>query len=1007
MTTTPFGPDPIFECLPVAIRAYTTIDGGDGVRTGRRRSRAVKPLPQRTLVFDCETTADQAQRLLFGVWRLYIDRQDTHPGQMCVQEGIFHADNLADTDPDGFAKIRSYALSHRASVNDGYDPGLRLLSRAEFVEQVLFAWGYRQQATIVGFNLAFDLTRLATHAGPARGRNSGGFSLRLWDYKGGEHPFRPRVVVRTVDRYRTLISFTTPADTPESFRGRFLDLATLSFAHTDRRGLTLERACTQFGVDFTKRPVEHGNINDAYLDYCRDDVTATAALHAAALLEHRTHPIDLPAPNTFSAATIGKAYWKAMGIAPTVERHPELSPEVHGLGMAAFFGGRAECRIRKVDVPVMYVDFLSMYMTCNALMNTWTLIVANDLTVQDATRQVHEILADPDLRQTCMKPQIWSQLHTLVRVQPNGATLPVRARYQPGSKTWGIGINPYISNQPAWYPLADLIAATLLGGPTPDVLEAFTLTGDRCRDGLSTTKLGGAVSFDPKHEDFFVAAVEHRRRSRHDPDPVTAQRLDRFLKVMVNSTGYGNFAEYRRNRELRPVPVTVHADTAPFTTSTPNPETPGPYCFPLVAATVTGAARLMLTLLETHVTDAGGTYAFCDTDSMAIISTEHGGQIPCPGGTDHTRNGKPAMKALAWRQVQHIIEAFTTLNPYNTDVIPGSILEIENENYNSTGKQHQLHCFAISAKRYQLTTTSGTSAKNSEHGLGHLLNPTGHPGAAWIEDAWHYLRHPDHPEPQWLDQPAVSRVTVSRPEVLQWFTTMNSGVDFANQIKPGNFLLVAYPDPLDLPSAQPVAPYDRHPANWLTAPWIDRTTGKHVAITTNPIDGYQRPDIVRVHSYRDILTAYLAHPETKALDSQRQTVNAATCGLLQRRPIEAIHPLNIIGKEANDLDELATGLTTGNESTAQYLHPTMDDWHQLVIPVLHTIPHAAARIASETRVELRTVQRALTGNTIPRRRTQQLLTAQAVTHARTRQPKARRTDTDQTILYRHLNPSPR
>ena len=30
--------------------------------------------------------------------------------------------------------------------------------------------------------------------------------------------------------------------------------------------------------------------------------------------------------------------------------------------MAAFYGARAECRIRKVEVPVVYCDFLSMYL---------------------------------------------------------------------------------------------------------------------------------------------------------------------------------------------------------------------------------------------------------------------------------------------------------------------------------------------------------------------------------------------------------------------------------------------------------------------------------------------------------------------------------------------------------------------------------------------------------------------------------------------------------------------
>src|SRR5205085_9331569 len=69
---------------------------------------------------------------------------------------------------------------------------------------------------------------------------------------------------------------------------------------------------------------------------------------------------------------------------------------------------------------------------------------------------------------------------------------------------------------------------------------------------------------------------------------------------------------------------------------------------------------------------------------------------------------------------------------------PTSILKIEDDNYDlQTKKQRQLWCVAISAKRYALflrdkngipvLLRKGTSNKNdrwSEHGLGHVLNPT-------------------------------------------------------------------------------------------------------------------------------------------------------------------------------------------------------------------------------------------------------------------------------------------
>ena len=65
----------------------------------------------------------------------------------------------------------------------------------------------------------------------------------------------------------------------------------------------------------------------------------------------------------------------------------------------------------------------------------------------------------------------------------------------------------------------------------------------------------------------------------------------------------------------------------------------------MIAALIPSAARLMLAVLERTVTDFGGYYAFCDTDSMAVIATaEYGGMIECPG--------RGALGAEQW-QIRH------------------------------------------------------------------------------------------------------------------------------------------------------------------------------------------------------------------------------------------------------------------------------------------------------------------------------------------------------------------
>lgn len=62
-----------------------------------------------------------------------------------------------------------------------------------------------------------------------------------------------------------------------------------------------------------------------------------------------------------------------------------------------------------------------------------------------------------------------------------------------------------------------------------------------------------------------------------------------------------------------------------------------------------------------------------------------------------TSDGKPAIKALSWRQIDRIRARFASLNPYAQDAVPGSILELEAENY-SGKRRRQLWCYAISAK---------------------------------------------------------------------------------------------------------------------------------------------------------------------------------------------------------------------------------------------------------------------------------------------------------------------
>ncbi len=401
------------------------------------------------------------------------------------------------------------------------------------------------------------------------------------------------------------------------------------------------------------------------------------------------------------------------------------------------------------------------------------------------------------------------------------------------------------------------------------------------------------------------------------------------------------------------VAITVHGLAGAFPARTGAPEEPGEFCFPPLAALITAAARLMLAMLERCVTDLGGTYAFCDTDSMAIVATKTGGLVPCGGGPHRLPGGTAAIRALSWAQVDGIVTRFAALNPYDRTVVPGSILKIEDENFAATSRaRRQLHCYAISAKRYALFTLAADRhpviRRCSEHGLGHLLNPLDpdDDSGDWIRALWNIIVHEaldrGVTRPAWLDRPALSRRTASSPHVLRRFVETPTRRPYPDQVKPFNFLLVAHVAPLGHPPGadptrfQLMAPYTTDPRQWPTLRWTDTYSGHRYRITTADM---LSPELVRVRSYADVLAEYETHPESKS-SAEGRPCDRLTRGLLARRPVHALS-ISYIGKESNRLEEVQDGLVHALDDVQEvYVDPRQDPWDTFVRPILRRIPRA-------------------------------------------------------------------
>jgi hypothetical protein len=927
------------------------------------------------LVFDTETRIDASQRLTFGSYRFLVN------GQL-REEGLFYADDLPSKDRE---TLGQYVVAHKKRGSR-----LLLLTRREFLKKFYKAV-YKGRALLVGFNLPFDLSRIAFTSRPARGRFAGGFSLALWSYvkQGIERadPHRPSLGIKHIDSKRALKGFTArfgadevdliPEDSvtgePEKgykFRGHMLDLRTLAFALTDR-SYSLESACRAFGVKHGKQRVaKHGVVTKTYIDYNRRDVQATSELAVKLLTEYRKHPINLQPTKAYSPASIGKAYMRAMGIGPILERQPNFPAAYLGFAQTAFFGGRTSAHIRKVPVPVVYVDFLSMYPTVNGLMDLRRFLVARKVRVIEHCQAEIDKFLRTLTPEKLFRPDTWKRLPAFVKLIPNGDLLPSRGKYSVASNDWQVALNYLYApdHEPSkglWFSLPDVAASVLLTGQIPLIVDAFRLDPVGKQPGVGPARLGGEVEVNPLMQDLFKTMIEQRKSlvKRKELSEQDVNRLDKALKVLANATSYGIFAEMNRQESEKKMKVRCHGlDPEPYECTVIHPEQPGEFCFPPLASLITGAARLMLALLEHSVTQLGGTYAMEDTDSMAIVSTKEGGTIPCKGGKHSVKDGTEVINALSWRQVDEIVKKFEALNPYDRNVIPGSVLKIEDDNYDpGTGKQRQLHCLAISAKRYALFVwpkngkpvllREGRNNKKdrwSRHGLGHLLNPSD-PEASdrnWTAAVWEMIVRIScclrTSKLRFAHLPAIGRTTASSPFLMKSFESLNAGKRYSDQIKPFNFLLTAHVIPFGHPvGVDPekfhlFTPYDSDPRKWLRKGWIDQHSKKQFRIIMHGHCGSRQT--ARVTTYGDVVTEYEFHPEAKCADAVGNPCDRQTTGLLQRRHIK-IDLIKCIGKESNSIESVDAGLEHSERNVyTDYVDPKRDEWETKILPALKKVP---------------------------------------------------------------------
>ena len=132
------------------------------------------------------------------------------------------------------------------------------------------------------------------------------------------------------------------------------------------------------------------------------------------------------------------------------------SNRMSGCFAQAFYGGRAEVKIRKTPVPICLVDFSSQYPLVQSLLGNQEVFTAERITFEDATddvrKRLHEITLDD-----CFNPEIWRNFRFVALVLPDNDILPVRTEYDGDGVTKNIGVNYFTSATPFWYSSGDVI----------------------------------------------------------------------------------------------------------------------------------------------------------------------------------------------------------------------------------------------------------------------------------------------------------------------------------------------------------------------------------------------------------------------------------------------------------------------------------------------------------------------------------------------------------------------
>ena len=394
---------------------------------------------------------------------------------------------------------------------------------------------------------------------------------------------------------------------------------------------------------------------------------------------------------------------------------------------------------------------------------------------------------------------------------------------------------------------------------------------------------GSMVEIDPYKDDLFRKVIEQRKLNNAN------KKLYYWLKILANSI-YGFFVELIPEMQNENVPLEVFSGDKNFPDSSDVIEKAGKWFFPPLASLITSAGRLLLAMTEASVTEENGTYLFCDTDSLAIVSSEKGGKLDIPGSE--------GLRILTWKETRKIAERFSSLNPYDRRAVKGSILNLVDANFvdcDSSNPQRQLYGYSIAAKRYALYEKPGKSnisiVDPKAHGIGFLFPPQHSPKnwdkdiPLWIYQLWDYIlrgaMNLPRKQPSWLDIPQMMRLTITTYNVLEMLGEWEIA-------RPYNFLLLPMVDPLfgiafhrqTNEQVLLVCPFSSKQEKWYELECVNVHNGnKYKMLNCKMTNGNLPYNVIFPSQFAHLAVQYQQHPEAKSLAPDGTSCAADTRGL--------------------------------------------------------------------------------------------------------------------------------